>query len=237
MKTTLILMASLLLLVGGCNHATAPADAGDSAKLDIAEEALPFDSELLDTDELTPEEIAGLVFMREEEKMARDVYLVFAEQYGARVFSSIASSEETHTTVILSLLQLYGIDDPVGDNPVGVFTDPDLQALYDQLVEQGAASLESALLVGGLIEEVDILDLEERAAQTEAEDLLWVYTRLESASGNHLRAFVRNYENLAGVEYVPQQLSPEAYAAIIEAGGPGNGNAGNGRRGGGRGRR
>lgn len=235
MKTILIPALALALFCAGCNSATAPSATADETALPC--EALPFDADLLLDDELNEEEIAALVFMREEEKLARDVYLTSFEQHGLRVFSNIASSEQTHTDAVLAYLNLYGIEDPVGENPQGVFTDPELQELHDNLVAQSAESLESALLVGGLIEEVDIRDLEDGLAVLEHEDIQAMFIRLESASGNHLRAFVRNYENQTGNTYVPQLLSPEAYAAIIDAGGSGNGGGNGGRRGVGRGRR
>ena len=45
------------------------------------------------TGALTETDIAGLVFMREEEKLARDVYLTMSDRWGAPVFENIAASE------------------------------------------------------------------------------------------------------------------------------------------------
>ena len=232
MKTILIPALALALFCTGCNSATAPSATADDTN--VPSEALPVDSDLLLDEELNGEEIAALIFMREEEKLARDVYLTSYDQYGLRVFNSIASSEQQHTDAVLTYMNLYGIEDPVGENPQGVFTDPELQELHDNLVAQSAESLEAAILIGGLIEEVDILDLEERMAATEHEDILAMYSRLLSASGNHLRAFVRNYERISGSTYTPQLLDADAYAAIIDAGGNSNGGQGKRR---GRGRR
>ena len=39
-------------------------------------------------DQLTPTEIEDLVYMREEEKLARDSYLVLGETWGLRVLGS-----------------------------------------------------------------------------------------------------------------------------------------------------
>ena len=49
---------------------------------------------------LTPEEAAGLTLMREEEKLARDVYQYLYEQWGQRVFKNIAGSEQTHMNAV-----------------------------------------------------------------------------------------------------------------------------------------
>ena len=108
------------------------------------------------SDTLTADEIAGLQFMREEEKLAHDVYMTFYQQYGLAIFNNIANSEATHMAAIKTLLDRYGIADPAAGKPIGVFTNPELQALYNQLIAQGSQSLAAALKVGGAIEEIDI---------------------------------------------------------------------------------
>ena len=136
------------------------------------------------TSPLSADEIAGLKFMREEEKLAHDVYATFYQQYGLSIFNNIASSEATHMAAIKTLLDRYGIADPAAGKAVGVFADASLQALYNQLVAQGRQSLSAALKVGGAIEEIDILDLKERLAATTHSDIQQVYTSLLNASAN-----------------------------------------------------
>lgn len=163
---------------------------------------------------LTTDEIAGLLYMREEEKLAHDVYLALYEQWGMNIFENIAGSEATHTEAVRTLISRYGLDDPVASNDVGVFTDPALQALYDQLMAQGGESLAGALRVGAAIEEIDILDLEERLAQTSQPDIILVYQNLTAGSRNHLRAFVSVLSRQTGETYQPQYLSQTAFDAI-----------------------
>ena len=150
--------------------------------------------------ELTDDEVAGLQFMREEEKLARDVYLTLDETWDLRVFQNISRAEQTHMDTVATLLDRYDIEDPAADNEFGIFTNPDLQALYDQLVAQGNESLEDALRVGAAIEEIDILDLEER---------------LLRGSTNHLRAFVANLERQTGETYEPQYMGQAAYDELM----------------------
>ena len=164
--------------------------------------------------ELTQTEIEGLIFMREEEKLAGDVYRYFYDLWGSSVFQSIASSEDSHTEAILTLLNLYGIPDPF-KSEAGIFQNADLQALYDQLTTQGSQSLKDALMVGAAIEEIDILDLEKYIAGTDQADIITTYENLLSGSENHLRAFVRVLGNQNGETYTPQYLSQEQYDAII----------------------
>ena len=175
--------------------------------------------EVLDTytppDDLSPEEIAGLVFMREEEKLARDVYLDLYADWGAKVFDNISQSEQTHTDAMLALLEKYAIPDPVGSNGEGVFTNPDLQTLYDELTVEGSIALVNALIVGAQIEEIDLIDIQKQVDLVEGnQDIIIVYENLMKGSRNHLRAFVKNLAS-QGVDYQPSYLSQEAYDAII----------------------
>lgn len=161
----------------------------------------------------------NLIFMREEEKLARDVYIVLGEKWGLGPFLNIQESEARHMEMVKGLLDTYGIDDPIAetDDQVGVFVNQDLQALYDQLVEQGLQSAVEALKVGALIEETDIRDLDDAILQTSRNDIRNVLSQLQDASGNHLRAFVGNLEQ-RGVDYQPQVLSGEEYNAIMMGG-------------------
>ena len=138
---------------------------------------------------LTADEQKSLIFMREEEKLARDVYLVLYDKWQLAEFNNIAASEQKHMDAINRLLVRYGIPDPVAGNINGVFTNPELQALYDTLIEQGSRSLEKALRVGVLIEETDIADLQEGLAGTTRNDITNVYSNLLKGSNNHLNAF------------------------------------------------
>lgn len=176
---------------------------------------------------LSPAEAASLSFMREEEKLAHDVYVTLYNQWGVQVFTNIAASEQTHTDAIATLLARYGLSDPTVGNALGEFTDPALQALYDQLVAQGSLSLADALKVGAAIEEIDILDLEERIAETTHADIKLAYSNLMAGSENHLRAFVSTLERQTGESYTPQYMDQADYDAIIAVGG--NGQQGRGR--------
>lgn len=158
-------------------------------------------------------EVAGLMFMREEEKLAHDVYVTLHNTWGANVFANIAESETAHTEAVLGQIESYGLDDPADDNPVGVFSDAYLQALYNRLVEMGSVSLVEALKVGALIEETDIRDIRERMALTDELGILLVYQHLLCGSYEHLQAFDRQLRAY-GVTYEPQVISREQWDAI-----------------------
>jgi hypothetical protein len=171
--------------------------------------------------ELNAEEAAALAYMREEEKLAHDVYVTLFAQWGLPVFQNISQSEQTHTDAVKALLDRYELTDPASSS-VGVFSNPDLQALYNDLVTRGSQSLADALKVGAAIEEIDILDLDARQAQTDNADIQQVFANLRSGSENHLRAFATTLQTQTGETYQPQYFSPEAYQTIL------SGSAGNG---------
>ena len=166
------------------------------------------------TNELTELEIAALNFMREEEKLAHDIYLYLYEIWGQPTFQNIAASEQNHTQAVLSLLDRYGLEDPASED-AGKFTNQELQALYDTLIAQGSQSLIEALKVGAAIEEIDILDLETRIEQTASPDILRVFENLKKGSINHLRAFTNTLTSQTGAAYQPQYLSESAYQVMF----------------------
>ena len=162
--------------------------------------------------ELTQDEIEGLLWMREEEQLAHDVYIALGDEWGLRIFDNISASETSHVERVVGLLDRYGIDDPMADQPAGTFTIPEIQTLYDTSVADGSESLVRALEVGALIEELDIVDLRDRA--TDIADIAAVYDLLERGSHNHLRAFTRQLD-ARDVTYEPTVLDAAAYDEIV----------------------
>lgn len=138
-----------------------------------------------------------LVFMRQEEKLARDVYLYLDGLYGGgqpgtRIFARIAESEQRHTDAVAELLTTYGIEDEVADAAIGEFADPVLQELYDTLIVVGSAGLTEGLGVGVLIERKDMTDIVEAIeVSLDYVDIVKVYTNLLAGSEHHLDAFLK----------------------------------------------
>jgi len=165
--------------------------------------------------DLSADEIAGLLFMREEEKLAHDVYVALFARWGALVFNNIVPSEAQHTEAVRQLILAHGLADPAATTPPGVFVNTDLQRLYDELVALGQPSLIDALKVGCLIEEKDIVDIEEKKQQVLDEpDIVKVYDNLLCGSRNHLRAFSLALEMAGGVYDQPQFLTLAEWTAI-----------------------
>lgn len=171
----------------------------------------------LPNETLSNEEKDGLLLMREEEKLARDVYQTLYKKWNLQIFANIAQSEQTHTEAVRDLLEKYNISDPVTDDAIGVFKNSNLQSLYDTLVARGNASEVEALSVGALIEDLDINDLENLISETDNQDIKLVYENLARGSRNHIRAFTRQLD-MRGVTYEPEYISASDYETILSTG-------------------
>ena len=189
----------------------------DEGYTDINLTACNYNLGNMPVENLSDAEKNSLLFMREEEKLARDVYLKLLETWHLNVFSNISASEQTHMDAVLMLIEKYQLTDPVGNNGPGVFVNDSLQTLYNDLVALGNSGIVEALQVGALVEEVDIVDLKYALDNiVDNQDIIIVYENLYKASRNHLRAFVRNLEK-RGITYVPQRLTQDEYDAIINS--------------------
>lgn len=165
--------------------------------------------------ELSNLEKQDLIFLREEEKLARDVYLYAFEEYQEQIFYNISQSEQQHMNSVLYLFNKYNLEDPIIEE-LGVFSNQDLQQLYNQLTAQVDISIIEALKVGATIEDLDIKDIDEFELNTQSLDILNVYSGLKCGSRNHLRSFVLELD-LNSISYSPQFISNEEYNEIIES--------------------
>jgi len=166
--------------------------------------------------ELSTLEATSIQFMREEEKLARDVYLTLYDVWGTPIFVNIADSEQSHTDAVAGLIEKYGVVDPVTDDTIGVFTDPYFTEKFNELVALGSESYEKALTVGTLIEELDIADINEQIEIMKHDDIIDVYSNLLKGSRNHLRSFY-TLDLEAGIEYTPSFITQEEFDAIVNS--------------------
>lgn len=163
---------------------------------------------------ITTEEKNDLLFMFEEEKLARDTYLFLYQKWNLQEFANIKNSEQSHMNAVENLLIKYNI--PYQKLPEGKFANENLQSLYNQLITQGSTSNIEALKVGSTIEDVDIRDLNNLSAKTKNTLILNVFSKLTCGSRNHMRAFTNSLE-LLGEDYSPQFISQTEYDIIINS--------------------
>ncbi len=211
----LILTSSLLVGVTACSEDDSPANnANDNATINVTNLQTQINS--LPTESLSLDESNSLLFMREEEKLAKDVYIALYQKWGVNIFTNISASEQTHMDAVLVLLTKYSLTDPVGANAVGVFTNATLQNLYNQLMAQGSTTVLDAYKVGATIEDLDIFDLANALSKNDNQDIKLVYDMLTKGSRNHMRSFYKNILN-TGSSYAPQYITQAEFDAIINS--------------------
>ena len=196
----LLALAPLFVSCGGSDS-----DSSSSRNISDSEEYI---------EGLSSEEIDDLLYMREEEKLARDVYIKLYEKWGTPIFNNISNAERRHMDTMLTMIEKYDLRDPVTDNSGGAFMDAGISNLYHDLVAKGNTSQLAALYVGALIEEIDILDLREAIRESDHNDLIQAYENLLKGSESHLRAFVAQIES-QGDEYTAQKMSQDDVDAIL----------------------
>ncbi len=181
-----------------------------------------------------------LVFMREEEKLARDVYVSMGLRYpDSVVFGQVDDSEQRHTDAVKQALAGYGVKDPNTNDNTGVYTGSEYGGYFTEkyayLVDRGSVSELDALYVGAFIEELDMLDIRRCPAviveqnngvdsaeqcgrdYTDQPDIINLYDSLLKGSKSHLRGYVRAIEAIIGQGgYQAQVLSQEEVDAILQ---------------------
>jgi hypothetical protein len=207
LSATLMIVAALT----ACGSGSSENDTGSGYNVTDILASLPIES-------LSTAEQASLLYMREEEKLAHDVYVRLDALWGGgtQTFGNISASETTHTEAVRQLLLRYNVPDVAASLAAGVFNNAKLQDMYTQLVSNGSVSLIEALKVGATIEEIDMVDIQAHLANVDNQDIRVVYENLLKGSRNHLRAFVKNLLK-QGVVYVPQYMNATDYQAIINS--------------------
>ena len=200
---------------GGCNGQGHGKNAGHGQHqgMTVVLERL----ETLPVGTLSDDDAAALIYLREEEKLARDVYTTLGAKWDRRVFSNIAGAEQRHMDLVKALLDRYEIEDPVTDDTAGSFTNPGLRKLYTELVASGESSLEQALLAGATIEDKDIFDLYALIGSSDNADVKLVANNLVKGSRNHLRAYSKNLSKQGTEAYQAQYLEQSVFDEIASS--------------------
>ncbi|SDM34029.1 hypothetical protein SAMN05421813_11027 [Daejeonella rubra] len=210
-----LILTAIIIAFGSCtkdkNTVNNDNNTGNLNKIDIQSQINTLPKESLSVDELK-----SLSFLREEEKLAMDVYTTLFNKWGVNIFNNISKSESTHMLAVLNLLNKYNLEDPVGANETGEFENIQLKALYDQLVSEGNTSTLNAYKVGATIEDLDLYDINKALVYIDNQDIRYVYEMLAKGSRNHLRSFYKNIIN-AGGTYTPQYISNEEFKTIINS--------------------
>jgi len=221
-KTINFFISIILITTIGCNSDTEEPSSNASDQSNQLEntgfqlDSLSADLANLPIETLSEDESSAIIFMREEEKLARDAYDLFFQLWNQKIFDNISSAEQTHMDALLLLIDRYQLIDPIGNDIAGVFENVELQSLYDALIAIGQNSMVDALMAGAEIEEVDLIDLQIRLVESDNQDIALIFDNLMKGSRNHLRSFVSNIEK-QGITYTPLHLTQEEFDDIINS--------------------
>ncbi len=158
---------------------------------------------------LNEAEEAGILQLREEEKLARDVYTLLEEKWGLSAFSQIKPSEQKHMDAVAKLINRYDLLDPAQES-IGIFENQKISSLFETLMTKGEQSEVDALQVGMTVEDVDIYDIDEILSKNDNQDIQVVFTNLRNGSIKHLQRFYTDLKTLGGT-YEPQYISQELF--------------------------
>lgn len=165
---------------------------------------------------ITEKEKEGIIKIRQEEKLVRDIYKSFHETWDDPFFEQVMECEQIHMDRMKMLIDNFNLEDPVTEETPGKFTDKDFRDIYFIYTEIGKSSFLAALKTGAELEELDISDLQEALDNSEDALINQVYQNLQRASRNHLRAFVARLNKLGG-SYSPKFIGNEQYNDIINS--------------------
>lgn len=155
---------------------------------------------------LNDEQKQLLVFMWNEEKLAKDVYLALNQIHPSQQMSTIATrSEAKHQESVRALLEKYNLSVWEPLNPSagysdaaasavapGTYTVAAVQTLYNTLYAKGTASARDSMEVGCMVEVTDVNDLtRDLPLVGNLLDATTVFENLRAGSYNHYWAFDR----------------------------------------------
>lgn len=177
----------------------------DAVSVDVENDFLTLgtsEHNLLDSvcADITQREIDGLIHTRIEEKLACDVYAALGTVWDLQIFLNLKLSEQLHMDAVKNVLDKYSIPDPLLTDEIGVFPDKGFQALYEQYVAQGNRSLEEALLIGVMIERLEIEDLGSQLVLVTNPCIINLHTNLLATENKHLAAFNKNLGDLISMK-------------------------------------
>lgn len=229
-----------LAIFAGASSAIAKGGKPVFSRTDTVPETTDDVTETTSEELLDYNEMIHLFFMREEEKLARDVYTTLGTMYpDSAIFGNIDDSEQRHMTAVKNMIEQYGYEDPNTNDNVGIFTGEEygwyFTENYNLLVERASISELEALYVGAFIEELDMMDINQcphvivdtengindvsecGKIYTDNSDIVKLYDSLLDGSDSHLEAYVKNIEKYIGAgNYQAQVLSQEQVDEILD---------------------
>ena len=148
--------------------------------------------------ELNQDEIRDLQRTREEQKMALDLYQEFYMLYDQYIFDRVAERKAEQMQKVKSLLEVYGLSDPISGiiSLRGAYNNLSVQQDYDYFYALGIQSLNEALKASAQVEEQNINTKKNYLRKTENLLLRRTYDNLIRSSEQNLQSFIRNLDQM-----------------------------------------
>jgi|GEM_PF-6267520 len=214
-ETTLYYFAATAYDVDGLESDYSDEVAVDiSAEVNDTEAVFLFLTDGFPQEDISAVEETALLKAWQDQKISRDLYQAFNEIWPSRIYENLLSDARYHMDFLHILLGKFGI--PVPQDIPGLFTDQEAQNLFDLLLDAGNVSAVEAFGQGAAIEDMIIDNLQIVLTQTDNLEIRLIYQNLLKSARNHLRLFA-NELSRAGIDYNPQYVSYDDFAAIIAA--------------------
>ena len=165
---------------------------------------------------LNDTERQDILYLQESEKLERDLYAKFAQQYTSiPVFADLAQASEVYMKADDVILQRYAITDPE-QAALGKFTNQKLQNLYTTWANDGSTSAIAALRAAAKSEDMHIADLMAAIGRTDNNDLNFIYRQQLAFSRNNLRTLVQWITAFGGA-YTPTYITQDYYNTLVNS--------------------
>lgn len=166
---------------------------------------------------LTDAEKNHVLWMREESKVARDLYTFLFNRWGIPVFKKKMVKEQVNMDRSLTIINKYGLTDPIVKDEQGIYSKENFRQMYVELAMRGNSSLPEALRAAAITEELDIMELEDALQNTITNpDLKSIYNTMAVSSRNHLRAIIEQIQCMGEI-YGPQRLPEKRFYSIVDS--------------------
>ena len=214
MRNTKIILSTVVtgVLLAGCNIDNLTQRVDDSNSTNNYNSIMSMKFNLDDyniTTDLVQEMKDSLTYMKDEERLASDLYLNLYNYYKnysdleIKQLNNIATNTENdQISIIKSLVKRYDLNssEPQDVNiSRGVYENQVIQDLYDKFYAIGQNSQEEALKVGCMVEVTDINDLDKYislAKESNATDIETAFKALRDGSYHNYWTFDQTLKNL-----------------------------------------
>lgn len=141
------------------------------------------------SENLSGQELQGLIYIVEIQKLQRDIYMALDERNINPIFNELYLADAKSLDEISATIEAYGQENPVLDRNVGDFRRTEVQALYDEFTYTVNNNLIEMLTFAVRMEEGTVDDISEFMEQVDGnEDIRQLYTDLLTGSYIQLNA-------------------------------------------------